>query len=54
LLQEARDFVAMLKHYKLPLDYETYGKVWKVTALPACLKENSGREMGLKDEGIWG
>jgi TATA-binding protein-associated factor len=27
LLQEARDFVAMLKHYKLPLDYETYGKV---------------------------
>jgi len=27
LLQEARDFVAMLKHYKLPLDAETYGKV---------------------------
>jgi len=27
LLQEARDFVAMLKHYKLPLDSETYGKV---------------------------
>jgi TATA-binding protein-associated factor len=27
LLQEARDFVAMLKHYKLPLDPETYGKV---------------------------
>lgn len=37
LLQEARDFVAMLKHYKLPLDYETYGKVCKVTALPTCL-----------------
>lgn len=27
LLQEARDFVAMLKHYKLPLDSETCGKV---------------------------
>jgi TATA-binding protein-associated factor len=37
LLQEARDFVAMLKHYKLPLDYETYGTVGKVTALPLCL-----------------
>jgi hypothetical protein len=37
LLQEARDFVAMLKHYKLPLDYETYGKVLKVSALPTCL-----------------
>jgi hypothetical protein len=54
LLQEARDFVAMLKHYKLPLDYETYGKVLKVSALPKCLKENSGLELVLKNKGIVG
>ena len=30
LLQEARDFVAMLKHYKLPLDSETYAKVGNI------------------------
>ncbi|XP_063229477.1 TATA-binding protein-associated factor 172 [Bacillus rossius redtenbacheri] len=27
LLQEANDFVAMLKHYKLPLDYDSYSSV---------------------------
>ena len=27
LLQEARDFVATLKHYKLDIDYEKYSKV---------------------------
>lgn len=27
LLQETRDFVAMMKHYKLPIDYEQYGSV---------------------------
>lgn len=33
LLQEARDFVAMLKHYKLPLDPEICGKVGNITVL---------------------
>ncbi|XP_049802115.1 TATA-binding protein-associated factor 172 [Schistocerca nitens] len=27
LLQETRDFIAMLKHYKLPIDVDAYGKV---------------------------
>jgi hypothetical protein len=28
----------MLKHYKLPLDPETYGKVWNITVLDVHLE----------------
>lgn len=29
LLQDTRDFIATLKHYKVPFDHEQYGKVSK-------------------------